>query len=236
MMLLPLLFACTDPGKTDDTAGVDNDTAADDSGDTGVVKPPDIVLGDPYVAIVAATTNGSLASTCELDMTLTNVVDGSTAATLALRARGRDWSGASLTGGVQYKAEFSAIACNNGDDKYFESGTFSGQEGILFVLWYTGVNIGYDALEQGSEGGDFVGGEATLVVRNSYPDGNVQSVAAGIGPITATLESSAADGNTYKLSWDDEENVAYVLSQFTEQLGEDYVSGSPAWLEKPSWW
>lgn len=228
-----LLLACT--GDDDKDASITVDTSVDDSGDTGSVKPPDIVLGDPYVVMVAATSPGSLDSTCELDLTLTNKSDGTVAATLALQAKGRDWAGVGLTGGTLYTAYFAETGCNAGDDKTYESGSFSGQEGILFVLWYTGVNVGYDALEQGTEGGDFKGGEATVTVANSTPDANVQAVAAELG-LTATLQSTDASGNIYFLSWETELNVGEVLSTFTQRLDDDYVSGTPTWLTEPDWW
>ena len=234
-MHLLVLFACTggDDDKPDDIV-IDTGTA--DTAETGSVKPPDIVLGDPYVVMVAATSPGSLNSTCELDLEITNKSDGLIAATLALQANGRDWNGAGLTGGTLYSATFTALECTNAEnpDPYV-SGSFSGQEGTLFVLWYTGVNIGYDALVQATEGGDFVGGEATVVVLAATDDANVQAVATSVG-VTATLASSAAEGNTYALTWESEANVGAVLSAYTEQLGDEYVSGTPTWVAEPDWW
>ena len=232
--MLLLLFACT--GGDDKVEEIGVDSAIDDSGDTGSVKPPEIILGDPYVVMVAATTPGSLNSTCELDLEVANKSDGGVAATLSLQAKGRDWDGAGLTGGTQYQATFSAVGCTNRDDpEPYVSGTFSGQEGILFVLWYTGVNIGYDALEQGTEGWDFLGGEANIVVTAATPDADVQSIASALG-IVATLSGSTADGNTYLLTWESEANVGAVLATYTESLGDNYVSGNPTWLTEPDWW
>jgi hypothetical protein len=230
-----LFFACT--GGTDDKVeDIGLDTSVADTADTGSVKPPDIVLGDPYVVMVAATTPGSLNSTCELDLEIKNKSDGVVAASLALFANGRDWDGAPLTGGTQYQATFTAKSCTNREDpEPYVSGTFSGQEGLLFVLWYTGVNIGYDALEQGTEGGDFKGGEATVVSTSTADDAAVQAIATSLG-ITATLQTAAEEGNTYLLTWESEENVGAVLAAYTEQLGDDYVSGSPTWLTEPDWW
>lgn len=233
--MLIYLLACT-PEADDkgETAGVD--TAISDSADTGSVKPPEIILGDPYIVMVAATTPGSLNSTCELDLEITNKTDGGVAASLALQAEGRDWDGAPLVGGTLYSAVFTAVNCSNlPDPEPYVSGSFSGQKGTLFVLWYTGVNIGYDALEQTAEGGDFLGGEATVVVANSTPDSNVVAVATSLG-VSAALQSTAAEGNTYLISWESEVNVGAVLAAYTEQLGDDYVSGTPTWLTEPSWW
>lgn len=231
--MITLLLACS--GEPDKDGAIPIDTAADDSGDTGSVKPPDIVLGHPYVVVVAATTPGSLDSTCELDLVLTNKSDGTVAATLEMNAQGRDWAGTELVGGTLYTANFSAIDCNAADDKSYESGSFSGQEGILFVLWYTGVNVGYDALEQGTEGGDFKGGEASVTVANSTPDANVQALATELG-ITATLQTADASGNVYALTWSTDLNVGEVLSEFTKRLDDAYVSGTPTWLTEPDWW
>ena len=228
------LLACDDGEDTKDgDLGVD--TA--DTGDTGdtAVKPPDIVLGDPYAVVVGASSPGSWASTCDLDLTLKDNSDGSTAATVELLAKGCDWAGAPLTGGTQYKGYFSATGCVIGNDKSYESSAFSGQEGYIMALWYTGVNIGYSALVQGDEEGDFYGGQAKVTVANSVPDSNVQAMAADIG-VSAALDSTSASGNTYMLTWEDATNVGQVLSAFTEAAGDDFVAGEPIWITKPSWW
>ncbi len=231
LALLLLLPACAG----DDSKGgdLDVDTANDvDTGDTAV-KPPDIVYGDPYAVMVAATR--TVDSTCELDLTLKNNGDGSTVATIELAAKGCDWAGARLSGNTQYKGSFTATGCNAADDKTYESSAFSGEEGYIFALWYTGVNIGYSALKQGVEDGDFLGGEANVTVANSYPESNVQALASDLG-LTAELTTTSDDGNTYHLTWETELNVGEVLSDFTAAAGKDYVAGEPVWIKKPSWW
>jgi hypothetical protein len=236
--LLSVLLCAVGCTGDDDKAGgsIPVDTSQPDSGDTGSVKPPEIVLGDPYVVMVAATTPGSLLSTCELDLEVANKSDGGVAATLSLSAAGRDWSGAGLTGGTQYQATFTATGCTNAGDKDpYVTGTFSGQEGILFVLWYTGVNSGYDALEQGTEGADFTGGEATVTVALTTDDATVQAEATSVG-VTATLTGADDTGNIYFLTWENELNVGAVLSAFTADLGDAYVSGTPTWISEPDWW
>lgn len=235
MTLLFLSFVACESGEDSKGGDLDVDTA--DTGDTGdtAVKPPDVVLGDPYAVVVGASSPGSWASTCDLDLTLKNNADGSTAATIELLAKGCDWAGAPLTGGTQYKGYFSATSCVLGQDKTYESSTFSGQKGYIMALWYSGVNIGYAALEQGEEEGDFYGGQAKVVVANSYPDTNVQAHAADLG-VAAELVSTGASGNTYTLTWDSELNVGQVLSDFTAAAGDDFVAGEPVWISKPSWW
>lgn len=235
LLLAPLLLslACTtDEEKTGD---IPVDTSVDDTGDTGAVKPPEIILGDPYVVMVAATAPGSLGSTCDMELELKDVGDNSTAASLSLNGKGCDWTGAGLTGGTQYRGTFSATGCKSGNDETYDVQTFSGQEGFLFAMWYTGVNIGYTQLEQGTEEGDFLGGQAQVTVANSFPESNVQAIAGNLGA-TATLQSSTADGNVYLLEWESELNVGEALSTFTSEAGDDFVAAEPIWISKPSWW
>jgi hypothetical protein len=234
LLLLLSLGACTDGSDKSNSGetGAVVDTA--DTADSAV-KPPEIILGDPYAVVVGASSPGSWASTCELDLKLVDNSDGSTAATIELAARGCDWAGAPLKGGTQYKGAFSATGCVAGQDKTYESSTFSGEKGYIFALWYTGVNIGYSALEQGSESGDFYGGQAQITVANSYPDSNMQAIAAEIDA-TATLSSTAASGNVYQVAWESELNVGEALSHFTAAVGTDFVAGEPIWIAKPSWW
>ncbi|GDX81195.1 hypothetical protein LBMAG42_30060 [Deltaproteobacteria bacterium] len=211
------------------------DTATDDSGDTGSVKPPEIILGDPYVVMVAATAPGSLGSTCDMELALSDVAGVEAGVNLSLNGKGCDWIGAGLKGGTQYRGTFDATGCKSGNEEHHDVQTFSGQEGFLFAMWYTGVNIGYDQLEQGTEQGDFLGGQAHVTVANSFPDSNVQAIANGMGT-TATLESTAAAGNVYLIEWESELNVGEVLSAYTAEAGDDFVSAEPTWISKPSWW
>jgi len=232
-LLVVLLAACD--SSSDKTGTIPVDTSEDGDTSDSAVKPPDIVLGDPYVVMVGASSPGSFSSTCALDLELKNVSDGAVAAKLELDSKGCDWTGADLTGGVQYRGTFNATGCNAGGDKSYDVQTFSGQEGFMFVMWYSGVNIGYSQLEQGTEAGDFTGGEAHVTVSNAYPDSNVQSIASNLG-VTATLETTDASGNIYLVTWTSELNVGEVLSAFTTQAGADFVAGEPTWIQKPSWW
>lgn len=228
-----LLSACTDD---DEKSGkIDIDTAGDDTDDSGAVKPPEVILGDPYVVMVAATAPGSLGSTCAMELDLQDVSGATSPVSLSLNGNGCDWTGAGLTGGTQYRGNFSATGCKSGNDEVYEVQTFSGQEGYMFAMWYTGVNIGYSQLEQGTEEGDFVGGEASVTVTNSFPDSNVQAIASNFGA-TATLQSTTADGNVYRVEWESGLNVGEVLSGFTAGAGDDFVAAEPIWLSKPSWW
>ena len=233
LLLLPLAACAGD----DEKPGTGETAAAVDTADTDdtAVKPPTIVLGDPYAVVVGASSPGSWGSQCQLDLTLTNKSDGSTAGTVNLPAKGCDWGGVPLVGGTQYQGSFTATDCVAGQDKEYESSTFSGQKGYIFALWYTGVNIGYSALEQGTEEGDFYGGEAKITVANSYPDSNMQAVASAIDA-TATLGATAASGNVYQITGESDLNVGEALSHFTAELGADYVAGEPMWISKPSWW
>lgn len=233
LILLPLV-ACT--GEDDKNPGGETGSGVDTADTDGeVVKPPDIVLGDPYAVVVGASSPGSWASGCELELKLVNNADGSPVGTVSLNARGCDWAGMPLVGGTQYRGSFTATNCVAGQDKTYESSAFSGQKGYIFALWYTGVNMSYDALEQGDESGDFYGGQAKITVANSYPDTNMQALAAAIDA-TATLETTAASGNVYMITWESELNVGEALSYFTSGAGTDFVAGEPIWITKPSWW
>ena len=235
ILTLLLLSAVACDSSSNKTGTIPVDTGEDSGSEDSVVKPPEIVLGDPYVVMVGAASPGNFASTCELDLKLADVAGNASPVNLSLNSKGCDWTGAGLTGGVQYRGQFTETGCNGAADKSYDVQTFSGQKGFMFVMWYSGVNIGYSQLEQGTESGDFEGGEAHVTVTNSFPDANVQSIASGLG-VTATLESTSAAGNVYVVTWESELNVGEVLSGFTSQAGENYVSGEPIWISKPSWW
>ena len=202
----------------------------DDSGDDTAVKPPDIILGDPYVGITTATSAGSLRSDCHISMAVRENASGDEVATLSMDSQGMDWRGTGLTVGTQYNAIATVTSCVNlPDPEPFESGTFSGEDGIFIVLWTTGTNIGYASLEQGSEGGDYTGGQVSVTFVDSTPESYVQAQAAAWG-VTATNES----GTTYTLTFDEKIPVGQILS--TASADPDYKDGSPVWNAKPSWW
>lgn len=227
MFVALLVLACT-PEKS---AKPGSEAAVtDDSGDDTAVKPPDIVLGDPYVGITTSTSAGSLRSDCRVSMAVRENASGEEVASLSMQSQGMDWRGTALTGGTQYKAVATVTDCVNlPDPEPFESGTFSGQEGIFIVLWTTGTNIGYASLTQGDEGGDFTGGEASVTFVDSTPDSYVQAQASAWG-----VEATNTTGTTYILTFDEKIPVGQILA--TASADPDYKEGSPVWISKPSWW
>lgn len=225
MRLLPLalLVACaaakTDPGPA--LAPVGDDTASDTDDTDTVAEAP---LGDPFLAMVAATPADYLVSTCTVRV---DVYEGGVAsASNQFSATGGEWAGIALAGETQYTATATYDLCNDlNPSGEYTAGTFSGVAGYLFLFWYNGVNGGYTALTQGEH---FVGGAARVVYDPAVPDADVQARAAGIG-VTATLE-----GTEYALSWTTETNVGEVLSFFAQ--GDGFQTGTPEWIEAPYWW
>jgi hypothetical protein len=224
---LLLLTACTE--ETDKRT--DTDTGGYVPTDTGGDSAPPVVEATPYLGLAAATTPGSLASTCQLHVDVFKSADGEVVATADLAAQGRDWSGVAIPAGVQLKATATATGCTaRADPSPFTSGTFSGEDGLFVVFWYTSVNLGYDNLEEGSESGDFVPG----VVRVRFVEGTtpeaVQAAAAGLG----TTAVDQGDG-----SW------ALSLSDARRPIGEVLTAASaldsvreaaPVWVTEPTWW
>lgn len=221
------IAACTpEPAESSPVDDAVDDTAADDT----AVKPPEIILGDPYVGIVSAIGVNGLDDGCQVSLKVTTAADTQEVADLSMSTRGMDWTGVGLTGGVQYKAVGSARDCSGlGDEDSFESGTFSGEKGIFIVLRYNGINIAYESLVQGAEGADFTGGVAVVTFSTGTPEGYVQDVAA-IWGVEATLDT----GTTYTLRFDETIPVGRILTLASADL--NYQEGSPAWITVPGWW
>ena len=85
----------------------------------------------------------------------------------------------------------------------------------------------------------------TLVVRGMEAGGvrrelealrEAQQILADQIEATATLETTAASGNAYRVTWESDLNVGEALAHFTSGAGTDFVAGEPIWISKPSWW
>ena len=212
-----LLVACKEeapPAKETEPA----DTA--DTADTAV-KPPDIELGDPYMAVAAAT--DSLSSTCTVSVAVEAA--GEQVLSLTLDADGRDWTGGGLVGGTQYTAESSVTDCANNPEP-LTSGTFSGQEGYIFVFSFNGVRQSFNAIQQEV---DFTSGQAMITFAADTTIDTVEALAATVSA-TATLQADT----TYLFTFAEDVPVASVLS--TCSASEAYASGEPVWIEEPRWW
>jgi hypothetical protein len=212
-----MLLACKEEAPPAKEAGP-VDTA--DTGDTAV-KPPDVELGDPYMAVAAAT--DSLSSTCTVSVSVD--AGGEQVLSLTLDADGRDWTGGGLTGGTQYTAESSVTGCANNPES-LTSGTFSGQEGYIFVFSFNGVRQSFNAIQQEV---DFTSGQALVTFAEDTTLDTVEALAS-TASATATLQS----GTTYLFTFAEALPVASVLS--TCSSSEAYASGEPVWIEEPTWW
>jgi hypothetical protein len=224
--LLIFLAACSEPEakpEPRDTGYVPTDTAADTA--------PPAVKATPYLGLAAATTPGSLNSTCQMHVDVFESASGEVVASADLQAQGRDWSGVAIPAGVQLKATATATGCTNrADPAPFTSGTFSGEDGLFVVFWYTSVNLGYDNLEEGAEGGDYQPG----AVRVRFVDGTtpeaVEAAAAGMG----TTAVDQGDGTWVLAFTDGRRPVGDVL---TAASGLEIVrEAAPVWVSEPSWW
>ena len=223
-LLLPALIACTDKS-------VDLDTAPDDDSgtDTSVFVPPG-PQGDPYLGLAAATTPGSLRSECTISVDVVESATGNPVASVQLAARGRDWAGTELPGGTLLRATATATNCvNRADPAPFTSGTFSGEQGIFVVFWYTSVNLGYSSLTEGAESGDFIGGS----IRVTFLDG---TTAEAVQAAAASVSASAVDqgDGTWSFTFDAARPIGEVLAAASRL--ESVVATAPIWVTEPDWW
>ncbi len=225
VLFLPLLAACTDKSVILDTAPAEDTGTAD----TSVFVPPG-PQGDPYLGLSAATTPGSLRSECNIAVEVVESATGNPVASVQLAARGRDWAGTPLPGGTLLRATATATNCvNRADPAPFTSGTFSGEQGIFVVFWYTSVNLGYSSLTEGSEAGDFVGGSVLVSYADGTPPEAVQAAATGV---SATAVDQG-DG-TWAFSFDPQRPIGEVLAAVSHLEG--VVAVSPVWVTEPDWW
>lgn len=187
-------------------------------------------LGDPFVAVVAAVEPEYLNPSCVIGLDLYEVGADTPAASVTMAARGAEWAGTTLEGGVQYTASASWTECTPGGagTGSFESSTFSGVEGDLFLFRYNGVNAAFEAYVQRE---DFEGGVATVTFAETSTAAEVEALADDLGVETDLITSG---GHDYYVSWSDTTSVGEVLSRLSE--AEIYEDGGPVWTEAPDWW
>jgi hypothetical protein len=226
LLLAVASTACGAPSATVSEVAVEDDT-----GDTGSVKPPDIILGDPFVAMVAATPYGSPDSTCVLRLEVKDANTGEKVLDVSMESEGRDWEGGKLVGGVLYQATATATDCNMARPiDPFTSDAFSGEEGITILMVYDLIEIQYKRVLQQTEGGDIVGGEVEVKFHAETTQDYVNSQLVTWGVETATV----IEGATYKITYNPKKAAAEVLSTMSKDP--NYEEGAPVWVEKPGWW
>lgn len=226
VFLAAATVACDAPKSTATEAPV-----AEDTGDTGGVKPPDVVLGDPFVAMVAATPYGSTQSTCVLRLEVRRQDTEEKVLDVSMESEGQDWEGGKLVGGVLYKATATETACNDAFPlEPFTSDAFSGEEGVTILMVYDLIEIQYKRLIQATEGGDILGGEVEVEFHAETTQDYVNSQLGTWGVDAATL----VEGATYHVTYDPKKAAAEVLSAMSKDP--NYERGEPVWVEKPGWW
>lgn len=226
-MMLLLALACTDPAPKTDTSSVDSASPADSAIDT---SPPQ-VRGAPFLGLTAATSGSVLLDGCTLRVEVVDAASGAAVTSATLLADGRDWSGVTLPAAQQLRATATATGCTSRPDPApFTSGTFSGEEGVFIVFWYTSVNLGYSALVENPETGDYVGGVVQIRAAEGTTDAQIEAVAAAI----ATRANNLGDGR-WAIALDDPYRpIGEVLAALDAYP--EVVEASPVWVDEPSWW
>ena len=218
------LLACTGDPPKQDTALVGLDDTGETTTDTGDTAPPED-LGDPYLAMVAATPPDYLLSTCQMRVDV--YIDGKAVDGASLAATGGEWVGIQLSGDEQYTASGVYEECTKlNPTGTVESGAFSGVAGYLFLFWYSGANQGYDTLVQTV---DYNGGMAEITLVDGADTAGIDAIAAKLG-VTLTLR----EGTTYDATFATDVPVGRVLSEMAKD--EAFAEGSPSWIDAPSWW
>lgn len=219
-----LLLACTGSDPKPDTALHSLDDTGGTDTETHDTAPPED-LGDPYLAMVAATPPDYLLSTCRMRVDV--YIDGKAVDGAEILAGGGEWVGLELSGDSQYTASATYEECTKlNPTGTVESGAFSGVAGYLFLFWYSGANQGYDTLVQTV---DYSGGMAEITLEDGADTAGIDTIAASLG-VTLTLR----EGTTYDATFPTEIPVGRVLSEFAKD--EAFAEGSPAWIDAPSWW
>ena len=185
----------------------------------------------PWVSLAGATVSGAFKSTCTMSMDVVDKADGALLATVPLApADGGRWAGMELPEGKQVTGTLSWNDCENTADGTgsFESSTFSGNAGDLFVLHYDGVDAGFEYMVQAT---DHLGGEVHAQFDPDAIPSEVDGLIEGLG---LTQRTDEADATFRYLSWTDATSVADVLASLSQD--ERFVWGEPTWVAKPAWW
>ena len=193
------LLACTGDPPKQDTALVGLDDTGETTTDTGDTAPPED-LGDPYLAMVAATPPDYLLSTCQMRVDV--YIDGKAVDGASLAATGGEWVGIQLSGDEQYTASGVYEECTKlNPTGTVESGAFSGVAGYLFLFWYSGADQGL-GMVQVLEGANYrkmtiqdpqSGLPIDLVISDNC--GNVSITARAVAKVVALPSDLFASGD-----------------------------------------
>lgn len=201
-------------------------------------EPEPVDSAEPYVAPLApawvaatgSTYRGAFKSTCTISGSIADTSDDAPTEFVLSSADGGRWAGVALPAGTQVKATIAWSDCENTGDGtgLFESKTFSGGDGDLFVLHYDGVDAGFEWMVQRT---DHFGGEVHV---QFDPEADDESVAELIAELGLTSRADDEDPTFDYLLWSDAKSVGEVLAALS--ASELYWWGEPTWVEKPAWW
>lgn len=198
--------------------------------DTGDEAPYVAPLAPPWVAITASTFDGAFRSTCTMAGSVRDS-GGNEIATLSMDpADGGLWAGTAVAPDTQLKLVMSWNDCVNNDNGTgeFESSTFSGGDGDLFVAHYNGSTKGFEWMVQAT---DHVGGEIHVQFDKNAMGKEIDAVAESLDVLS---EPDDADETFRYFSWTDTRSVVEVLDALrAEPL---FLWGEPTWVAQPSWW
>lgn len=231
-MMLLLALGCTDAAPKTDTSSTDSASPADSASDTAVedTSPPQ-ARGAPFLGLTAATSGSVLLEGCTLGVDVVDAATGVAVTSATLVADGRDWSGVTLPAGQRLRATATATGCTSRPDPApFTSGTFSGEEGVFIVFWYTSVNLGYSALVENPETGDYIGGVVQIRAVDGTTDAQMDAVAAAV----STRANNLGDGRWAIAIDDPRRPIGEVLAALDAYP--EVAEASPVWVEAPSWW
>lgn len=231
-MMLLFALACTDPSTKPDTSFDDGSAPMDSAVDTSAqdTSPP-AARGAPFLGLTAATSGSVLLDSCTLHVDVVDAATGTAVTSATLVADGRDWSGVALPAAQQLRATATATGCTSRPDPApFTSGTFSGDEGVFMVFWYTSVNLGYSALVENPETGDYIGGVVQVRAADGTTDAQMDAVAAAV----STRANSLGEGRWAIAIDDTHRPIGEVLAALDAHP--EVVEASPVWVAEPSWW
>lgn len=187
-------------------------------------------LAPAWVAATGSTYAGAFKSTCTISGSIADTSGGSPTSFELAPADGGQWAGVLLPEGQQVKGTITWTDCENTGDGTgtFESNTFSGEPGDLFVLHYDGVDAGFEWMVQGT---DHLSGEVHV---QFDPEADDEAVEALIADLGASARADSEDATFSYVAWTEARSVAEVLGALSES--ELFLWGEPTWVAKPAWW
>lgn len=187
-------------------------------------------LAPAWVVVTGSTYAGAFKSTCTIAGSIADTSGGAPTTFVLEPADGGRWAGVELPEGAQVKGTIAWTDCENTGDGTgsFESNTFSGEPGDLFVLHYDGVDSGFEWMVQAV---DHLGGEVHVQLD---PEADAEAVAALVADLGVASRADPEDPAFSYLSWTEARSVGEVLGQLSQS--ELVLWGEPTWVEKPAWW